>query len=215
MPNSVQMDTMATLTKKQEGIRKFIETELKAGRACPTHREIASHFKFASHHGAARHVAALVKKGVLVVEQGKSRALRLAENFKALQLPAIVEIPLYGSIPAGFADEREQEPDSFVSVDAAEMGFKPSRNIFALRVKGDSMIGRHICDGDVVVLEHGRDPRNGEIVAALIDRKTTLKTFVQKGGRKYLKAENPKYPDLIPSEELVIHGIFKGLIRKA
>ena len=78
-----------------------------------------------------------------------------------------------------------------------------------------SMIGRHICDGDIVLLEHGSEPRNGEIVAALIDRKTTLKTFVQQGRNRFLKAENPKYPNLIPSEELVIQGVFKGLIRKA
>jgi repressor LexA len=52
-------------------------------------------------------------------------------------------------------------------------------------------------------------------VAALIDRKTTLKTFVQKGSKRYLKAENPKYPNLVPSDELVIQGVYKGLIRKA
>jgi repressor LexA len=77
------------------------------------------------------------------------------------------------------------------------------------------MIGKQICDGDVVILEHGREPRNGQIVAALIDRKSTLKTFVVKGGKSFLKAENPKYPDLIPSEELMIQGVFRALIRKA
>jgi repressor LexA len=77
------------------------------------------------------------------------------------------------------------------------------------------MTGRFICDGDIVILEHGQEPRNGEIVAALIDRKTTLKTFVQKGNKRYLKAENPKYPNLVPSDELVIQGVYKGLIRKA
>jgi repressor LexA len=66
-----------------------------------------------------------------------------------------------------------------------------------------------------VILEHGVDPRNGEIVAALIDRKTTLKTFVERAGKRFLKAENPKYPNLVPSEELVIQGVFKALIRKA
>ena len=78
---------------------------------------------------------------------------------------------------------------------------------------GDSMIGRHIVDGDYVVLEHGPEPRNGDIVAALIDGESTLKTYVLKGGKPYLKAENPKYPDLIPAQELVIQGVFKSLIR--
>jgi repressor LexA len=66
-----------------------------------------------------------------------------------------------------------------------------------------------------VVLEHGQEPRNGQIVAALIDGASTLKTFVLKGGKPYLKAENPKYPDLIPAQELMIQGVFKALIRRA
>jgi repressor LexA len=100
-------------------------------------------------------------------------------------------------------------------VDVATIGFKPTRNTFALRVVGDSMIGKHICDGDIGVFEHGPDPRPGQIVAALIDRKNTLKTFLVKNGKPFLKAENPKYPDLIPSEELVIQGVLRALIRQA
>lgn len=65
-----------------------------------------------------------------------------------------------------------------------------------------------------MVLEHGPDPRPGQIVAALIDRKSTLKTYVVKNGKPFLKAENPKYPDLIPSEELMIQGVVCALIRR-
>ena len=205
---------MTRLTKKQEAVRKFIDDELKAGRACPTHREIASHFGFSSSYGAARHVQALVKKGVLTAEKGKARALQI-QSFPGISRSAVAEIPLFGSIPAGFADERTQEPEGCVLVDIASIGFKPTRNTFCLRVKGDSMIGRHICDGDIVILEHGPEPRHGQIVAALIDRKSTLKTFVLKNNRSFLKAENPKYPDLIPSEELMIQGVVRALIRKA
>jgi repressor LexA len=203
------------LTKQQKAIRDFIASALAAGMPCPSVREIAADFGFASHHSAECHVRALVKKGVLEVEEGKARSLRLAPAFPGIARPVTAQIPLFGSIPAGFGEDREQEPDGCVVVDIASIGFKPTRNSFAVRVRGDSMIGRFICDGDIVLLEHGPEPRNGDIVAALIDRKTTLKTFVQKGGRRYLRAENPKYPDLIPSEELVIQGVFKGLIRKA
>ena len=126
-----------------------------------------------------------------------------------------MDIPLFGSIPAGTPQSREQEADGCVSVDIESIGYKPTRNTFALRVTGDSMIGRHILDGDFVVLEHGADPRNGQIVAALIDGESTLKTFVLKGGKPYLKAENPKYPNLIPAQELMIQGVFKALIRRA
>ena len=206
---------MVNLSKQQDAVRKFIVSELRAGRPCPTHREIASHFGFASSYAAACHVKALVKKGTLTAARGKARALQLAEVFPGVLRPATAEIPLFGSIPAGFADDREQEPDGCVVVDITSIGFKPTRNTFCVRVVGDSMTGRFICDGDIIILEHGQEPRNGEIVAALIDRKTTLKTFVQKGNKRYLKAENPKYPNLVPSDELVIQGVYKGLIRKA
>jgi repressor LexA len=206
---------MENLSEKQEKVRQFIASELNAGRPCPTHREIAARFKFKSSYAAACHVKALVKKGILIAEHGKARALRLAEMVPGVPRPATAEIPLYGSIPAGFGEDREQEADGCVIVDVSTIGFKPTRNTFCLRVVGDSMIGKHICDGDIVIMEHGADPRSGEVVAALIDRKTTLKTFVQRGKKQFLQAENPKYPNLIPSEELVIQGVFKALIRRA
>jgi repressor LexA len=209
------MSSMKQLSQKQAAVRTFIANELAAGRPCPSHREIASHFGFASSHAAACHVQALIRKGALIAAAGKARALRLAENAKPLLRVTVAEIPLFGSIPAGFGQDREQEAEGCVTVDIATIGFKPTRNTFALRVVGDSMIGRHVCNGDIVILEHGPEPRHGQIVAALIDRKSTLKTFVLKNNKPFLKAENPKFPDLIPSEELMIQGVVRALIRKA
>jgi len=209
------MTSMADLSPRQEAVRTFIAEELAAGRACPSHREIAKYFGFASLNAASCHVQALIKKGTLIADTGKARTLRLAEDAKAVRRAVIMDIPLFGSIPAGFGQDREQEADGCVTVDVATIGFKPTRNTFALRVVGDSMIGRHVCSGDIVILEHGPEPRHGQIVAALIDRKSTLKTFVLKNNKPFLKAENPKFPDLIPSEELMIQGVFRALIRKA
>ena len=127
----------------------------------------------------------------------------------------IVGIPLLGSISAGLPEQGEQDPEGCVSVAIESLGFKPTRNTFAVRVRGDSMIGRHLLNGDIIVLEHGPEPRHGQIVAALVDGASTLKTFLVKGGRPFLRAENPKYPALIPAQELVIQGVFKALIRMA
>ena len=204
---------MRSLTNQQQAVRDFIEREVAAGRPCPSQREIAGHFGFASKTAAACHVRALVKKGVLAVDAGKARSLQLV-SLARVNRRAAVEIPLFGSIPAGFGRDREQEADECIPVTMESLGFKPTRNTFALRVSGDSMIGKHICDGDLVVFEHGPEPRPGQVVAALIDRKNTLKTFVVKNGKPFLRAENPKYPDLIPSEELVIQGVMVALIRK-
>ena len=76
------------------------------------------------------------------------------------------------------------------------------------------MIGKHILEGDIVVLEHGVTPRTGDVVAALIDNESTLKTFRLEKNEPYLHAENPRYPKLIPASELVIQGVMVALIRK-
>ncbi len=124
-----------------------------------------------------------------------------------------VRLPLCGSIPAGFAEDRRQESKGCISVGVETLGFKPTPRTFALEVRGDSMIGKCIMDGDMVVLEHGMTPRNGDVVAALIDNESTLKTFVLEKGRTFLRAENPRYPDLIPANELVIQGVMVALVR--
>ncbi len=205
---------MTGLTKAQRRVLEFVQAELQAGRPSPTLREIAERFGFKGHRAAAAHLEALRRKGFIVSDHGKARSVRITSPLAKLR-SRIVDIPLFGLIPAGLPQAREQDAEGCVSVDVESIGFKPTRNTFALRVAGDSMIGRHIPDGDVVVLEHGPDPRNGQIVAALIDGESTLKTFIVKGGKPYLKAENPKYPDLIPAQELMIQGVFKALIRKA
>jgi repressor LexA len=76
------------------------------------------------------------------------------------------------------------------------------------------MIGAHILDGDIVILEDAKEVHNGDIVAALIDGETSLKRYVVEHGRPYLKAENPRYQDLVPARELKIQGVVVSLIRK-
>ena len=205
---------MTVLTPAQRRVLDFIQAEVQTGRPAPTLREIARRFDFRSHRAAACHLEALKRKGFIESEPGKARSLRVTSPLAKLRR-SVMDIPLFGSIPAGPAQNREQEAEGCISVDIQSIGFKPTRNTFALRVTGDSMIGRHICDGDIVVLEHGPEPRSGQIVAALIDRKSTLKTFVLKNGRPYLKAENPRYLDLVPSDDLMIQGVFRALLRKA
>jgi repressor LexA len=204
---------MKTATKTQQRILDFIEKELQLGRPAPTHREIAGFFGFKSTRAAACHLEALKKKGLLESEPGKARALRIIAPLQKFR-SAVMDIPLFGSIPAGLGENREQEAEACLSVDVDTLGFKPGKNTFALRVAGHSMTGKHVCDGDIVILEHGPEPRDGQMVAALIDGASTLKTFVVQNGKSYLKAENPKYPDLIPVEELMVQGVFKALIRR-
>lgn len=212
--NTVCIYSMTALTRKQQQILDFILKAQRTDGTTPTYQDIADQFGFRSLNSVTSHVRLLRQKGHLASEPGKARSLRVTSPLARLRR-RVVDIPLFGSIPAGLPQAREQQAAGCVSVDIESLGYKPTRNAFALRVTGDSMIGRHILDGDFVVLEHGPEPRPGQIVAALIDGESTLKTYVLKNGKPYLRAENPKYPDLIPAQELMIQGVFKALIRKA
>jgi len=115
-------------------------------------------------------------------------------------------------IPAGMPEGQEQESDRCITVDPATIRLPRNAKTFALEVRGDSMIGAGILDRDIVILEHA-EPRNRDIVAALIDGDVTLKRYLVEKGNPFLRAENPLYPDLIPAQELLIQGVFRALIR--
>ena len=204
---------MTKLTRRQQQIADFIEQTRRDSEVAPSYREISAHFGFSSLGSVVNHIRALRKKGVLPKESGQARALRVQSPLAALR-QRVVDIPIYGSIPAGFADDRKQEAQGCVSIDIATLGFKPTPRTFALEVRGDSMIGKCIMDGDLVLLEHGLTPRNGDVVAALIDNESTLKTYMTERNKPFLRAENPRYPNLIPASELVIQGVLVALIRK-
>ena len=204
---------MVELTRRQRQVLDFIQSVQRAGQPAPTLREVATHFGFASSRAAADHLEALKRKGAIQSEAGKARSLRVTSPLIRLR-SRVVDIPVFGSIPAGLAEGRIQEAKGCVSIDIQSLGIKPSSVAFALEVKGDSMIGKHIAPGDLVVIEPRAEPKTGDVVAALIDGDSTLKTFVQRSGKPYLRAENPCYPHLIPAQELVIQGVMVALIRK-
>lgn len=204
---------MVELTKRQREVLNFIEMARARDGHSPTLREIASHFGFRSPKAAADHVTALQRKGVLTTSAKKARALRVVSPWEKMLQP-VVHIPVYGTISAGFAQDRQQEAKSCISVDVRTLGIRPTAQTFALQVRGDSMIGKGILDGDYAVVEGGRTPRTGDVVAALIDNESTLKTFAVEKGRPVLRAENPRYPKLIPAHELVVQGVMVALIRQ-
>jgi repressor LexA len=204
---------MNEVTRRQRQILDYIQQFQETNGMSPTVREIGKHFGFASPRSVSDHLEALTKKGVLMSDAKIARSLRPVSPLQSFR-NRVIHIPIYGSIPAGFAENKTEEVQGCVSVDIATLGIKPSPRLFALKVSGDSMIGRHILNGDVVVVEHGKTPRTGDVVAALIDGESTLKTFVMERGEPYLKAENPRYPKLIPSRELVIQGVVLSIIRQ-
>jgi repressor LexA len=198
------------LTSRQQQVLDFIHAHQREHGVSPSLREIQAHFGLASPFGIKRHVDALTAKGVLRRLDGKARGLLPPSHPRH---GALAEIPFFGSIPAGFGVETQvTEPDGYISVDTASLGVRPATKLFALRVRGDSMINASILDGDTVFLTP-REPRAHDIVAALIDGESTLKRYLLERGRPFLRAENPRYPDLLPAQELTIQGVMIGLLR--
>ncbi len=197
------------LTPRQQEILDFILRQQSELGVFPTLREIQAHFGFASPFAVTRHLQALQKKGVLARQPGKSRSFTSPRGFRSPGL----RVPLYGTIPAGLPTAMEQEPDSYIGIDPATLGIRPETTIYALTVRGDSMTGANIVEGDFVFLTP-REPHPRDIVAALIDGESTLKRYLVQRGQPYLRAENPRYPDLLPARELIIQGVMVGLLRR-
>ena len=198
------------LTARQEEILDFIRAHQQEHGIPPSTRSIQKQFGFASQNSAMSHLRALAAKGAVNQFGDGSWGVR------ATQVQGLLELPIYGAIPAGLPDARESEPGEALACDPSLFGIKAHRHahLWALRITGDSMIGAQICDGDIGVFER-REPRPGEIIAALVDGvSTTLKRLVHEKGRALLRAENPRFPDIIPEEGLECQGVLVGLIRR-
>lgn len=203
------------LTKRQREVVDYLVSCMEQTGFMPSTREIQDHFNFSSQTAAVSHLRALERKGAIERSPNKARALRVIEG--SAESPSTLLIPVYGSIVAGMAEHTEQsslDDDDCIAVDVRTLGIPKGAKTFALRVRGDSMIDAHICPGDVVIMEF-REPRYGDVVAALIDGETTLKRYIVVKDRAFLRAENDNFPDMIPVEELIVQGVMVGLLRKA
>ncbi len=198
------------LTSRQNEILEYLRKSQRTTGLMPSTREIQHYFGFASQTAAMSHLRALERKGVIQRLPGKARAVIFPDE---LDRGEIIDIPIYGTIAAGMASEVEQERQGCISIDIAALGLPRHAKTFALKVRGDSMIDAHICSGDIVILEF-REPRKGDIVAALIDGETTLKRYLVEKGQPFLRAENSDFPDLIPARELIIQGVLISLLRQ-
>lgn len=198
------------LTQRQQEILDYLRMSQRKTGVMPSTRELQHYFGFSSQTAAMSHLRALERKQVIQRLPGKARAVIFPED---LDRGEIADIPIYGNIAAGMAQDVEVENQGSVAVDISAMKIPRNARTFALKVRGDSMIDAHICDGDTVILEF-KQPRKGNIVAALIDGETTLKRYVVEKGSAFLRAENPDYPDLIPARELIIQGVMIALLRR-
>jgi repressor LexA len=199
-----------TLTHRQQEILDYLRKSQRQTGIMPSTRELQHFFGFASQTAAMSHLRALERKGVIQRIPGKARAVVFPEE---LDRGEILDIPIYGNIAAGMSQDVEHERQGCISVDITALGIQRNNRTFALKVRGDSMIDAHICSGDTVILEF-REPKKGDVVAALIDGETTLKRYLVENGKPFLRAENQDFPDLLPARELIIQGVLVALLRQ-
>ncbi|HEY9878619.1 MAG TPA: transcriptional repressor LexA [Leptolyngbyaceae cyanobacterium] len=201
---------MSSLSLKAEACLNWIESFVDHHQTMPSYRQIAKGMGYKSLSVVQHHLNRLQEEGFIARDPGKARTIRLLKR-------APIGIPICGAIAASglvevFPDDEVDyvEPQMLINND-----HKGER--FALRVRGDSMIGALIDEGDIVILEKTTDPqqvKNGTIVAARVEGKTTLKRWYRKGQIVFLKPENPNYSTMkISASEVRIEGIYKGIIR--
>ena len=197
------------LTSRQKAIYDFLLKTIRQKGFAPSIAEIGKQFKIASTNGVSDHLKALERKGY--IRRVGKRAIEVVNALGAAVLTATREVPVVGCVPAGKPFLSEENIEGVLTI-PDDMG---SGKLFALQVKGDSMIGAGIMDGDRVIVKQQVAAENGEIVCALIEGEATLKRFFKKDGVVTLKAENEHYPPIILSEgEFRIAGRVVGLIRK-
>ena len=197
------------LTARQKEIYDFLLKSIREKGYAPSILEIGAKFKIVSTNGVSDHLKALEKKGY--IRRVGKRAIEVLSMLGKPMLAAVREIPILGRVPAGKPFLSEENAEGLLTI-TNDMG---SGKLFALQVKGDSMIDAGILEGDRVIVKQQGTAENGEIVCALIEGEATLKRFYRKNGVVTLKAENQKYPLITVSQgEFRILGKVVGLMRK-
>ena len=202
---------MQPLTERQGQVLSYIREYAAERGFAPTIREIAERFGLRSTNAVADHLRALERKGAIERDPRSARGIRLRE-----ERAGALRVPVVGQIAAGTPVLAEENIEDWLALDEE---FTPSGKLFALRVRGDSMIGAHILDGDLVIVRMQEEAERGQIVAALIGEEATLKTYMPQGGSVLLLPANPAYDPLVfdrgNGESLRILGVAVGLLRRS
>ena len=193
---------MRKVTENEKMVFEFIKDRIEEGYP-PTVREICAEFGFKSTSTAHRYINNLTAKGLLEKGNNQNRAIRLTGGNG-------MKIPLVGTVTAGIPITAIEEITDYIS-------FQPARHysnpLFALKVRGESMINAAILDGDMVVIEQTPYAENGDIVCALVDNESaTIKTFYKEDGHYSLQPENDTMDPIIV-DEVSILGKVVGVVR--
>jgi len=204
------MRTQALTDHQQKVLSHIKEFQSKRGYS-PSLADLAIAFGVRSKNAIAKVVNVLTRERFL--EKDPKGRIKILDQQPGSSQPALpLTLPLFGPIAAGFAAPVEEQAEERVVLESFLVR-NPVRT-FLVKVKGDSMTGAGIFDGDIVIAERGVEPKVGDIVVGIIDGSFTLKRLAREKGKFHLHAENPQYPDLYALEELEVAGVVKGIVRK-
>lgn len=192
---------MEKLSRAQKDILSYIRRETESSGIPPTLRMIREKFNYSSLSSPRHHLKILAEKGYINLIKGISRGIELLDT----------GVPLLGEISAGYPVDAEENMEGYLDIKRYLSG---ESSLFCLRVRGDSMSGAGIMDGDIVFVRKQRAVRDGDIVAALIAGEALVKRFkISEEGLAVLKAENPSYPDISTGKDTLVIGKVTGVFR--
>lgn len=194
---------MQKISQIQQKIFDFIKNVIDERGIAPSVREIGQAMGLSSTSSVQYHLNALENAGYIQRDANLKRTLRLADT-----MPKATHIPLVGTVTAGQPILAVESIEDYIPVPISRGG----KNMFALRVRGDSMINAAILDGDIVIIEQQSVANNGDIVVALIDDEATVKRFYKENGHFRLQPENDSYDPIIV-DSLTILGKVATVIR--
>jgi SOS regulatory protein LexA len=168
----------------------------------PSFRELQHLCGFKSSRAAVKLAAKLIDRGILAKDA----------TGKLLPTRYFRDIRLLGVVAAGFPSPAEEE--LLDTMDLHEFLIRNQEATYMIKVEGRSMIGAGILPGDMVLVERGLEPRDGDIVIAEVDHQWTMKYFRKRGRRVYLEAANKEFKPIYPKEELKVAAVVIGVIRK-
>jgi repressor LexA len=195
---------------RQQSILAVIRESIERRGYPPTVREIGAAIGLGSPSSVAHHLKAMEKQGLLRRDAHGPRAVDIRGPYAGHGTDPGVPVPLVGTIAAGGPILAEQVPDDELTLPTTLVGHG---TLFALHVKGDSMIEAAICDGDIVVVRQQAVAENGDIVAAMIDGEATVKSYRSRDGHIELVPRNPAY-DVIPGDDATILGKVVAVLRR-
>ncbi len=181
------MKLFVKITPKQEKVLDFIQQKINKDNLPPTIREIASALGFSSTGTVRDYFETLEKKGYLKRSNNKARSIELLQNNPQ-------KIRLISTIPAGKPNEAVQDNDNYLDLEQMFSKKTAKGEVFALKVKGDSMADAGIMDGDIAIIRKQLTADNGDIIAALLEyNEVTLKRLRNQSGKFFLEPANKKY----------------------